>query len=74
MTTLLEIESAAKQLPVSQKEALLLFLADALRSEPQIRNCFGAPTGGTPLFDRRLTLKNNARILAGRAAKSSPVS
>ena len=33
MTTLLEIESAAKQLPVSQKEALLLFLADALRSE-----------------------------------------
>ena len=33
MTTLLEIESAAKQLPVSQKEALLLFLADALRTE-----------------------------------------
>jgi hypothetical protein len=33
MTTLLEIESAAKQLPASQKEALLLFLANALRSE-----------------------------------------
>ena len=33
MTTLLEIESAAKELPASQKEALLLFLADALRSE-----------------------------------------
>jgi dsDNA-binding SOS-regulon protein len=33
MTTLLEIESAAKQLPAKQKEALLLFLADALRSE-----------------------------------------
>ena len=33
MTTLLEIESAAKQLPVSQKETPLLFLADALRAE-----------------------------------------
>ena len=33
MTTLLEIESAAKELPASQKEALLLYLAVALRSE-----------------------------------------
>ena len=39
-----------------------------------IRNCFGTPTGGAPFFDCKLTLKNHARILAGREAKSSPVS
>jgi len=33
MTTLLEIETAAKKLPAGQKEELLLFLADALRNE-----------------------------------------
>jgi hypothetical protein len=35
-----------------------------LRSEPlnQIRHCFGAPTGGTPLFDRTLTLKKHECI------------
>ena len=37
----------------------------------QIRNCLGAPTGGAPLFDRRLTLKNHARIFAQRPAKAS---
>ena len=37
MTTLLEIESAAKKLPASQKEALLLFLAAALRSEGGVK-------------------------------------
>ena len=37
----------------------------------QIRNCFGAPTGDSPLFDSTMTLTKHARIFAQRPAKAS---
>jgi hypothetical protein len=39
--------------------------------ENQIRNYFGAPTGGVPLFDRRLTLKSTCAFLRSAPQKQA---